>query len=465
MRIYSALFIFLLAFTAASAPLSAQTQAAQQAQAKSPEQEEIDKLTAENSLAEQRLKKELRLVSQEKDRLQVMLDKVSLENKLADEKRKLEIDAMEAEYQKLAEKNKLAAEKTRADMTAHTDDLQNISLENKISEEKNKKEVYLMSQRVDRFRAENDLKYEQMRELDIAGTKEKNAIDVELKRLDILERKLKMEKLVMDSRMDKLKSDLELRDKKEDWKKEANKDPVYLDRPFNNNKLVISDRRISLNGPIFTGVADFVTDRIHYFNNISSSPVFIVIDRSPGGSVMEGYRILKAMQASRAPVYVVVKSFAASMAAAIATLADKAYVYPNAIMLHHQMSTMNWGNMTQLKEQLELAKEWERRLAEPVAKKMGITLDQFRKKMYERNSDGDWQEFGDKAVENKWATSVVDEIEETGFTKNPDTLSGQDKSRFALDEKTDEKGQRYISLPRLEPFDFYFIYNPDRYYR
>jgi len=32
-------------------------------------------------------------------------------------------------------------------------------------------------------------------------------------------------------------------------------------------------------------------------------------------------------------------------------------------------------------------------------------------------------------------------------------------------EKTDEKGARYMSLPRLEPFDFYFIYNPDRYYR
>ena len=129
------------------------------------------------------------------------------------------------------------------------------------------------------------------------------------------------------------------------------------------------------------------------------------------------------------------------------------------------MSTMNWGNMTQLKEQLELAREWERRLHVPVAKKMGVTLDDFRKKMYEKNSDGDWEEFGDKAVAYHWATGVVDEIEETGFTKNPDDAQTQAKPAFTLDEKTDGKGQRYATLPRLQPFDFYYIYNPDRYYR
>jgi hypothetical protein len=69
-------------------------------------------------------------------------------------------------------------------------------------------------------------------------------------------------------------------------------------------------------------------------------------------------------------------------------------------------------------------------------------------------------------VEYKWATGVVDEIDETGFVKNPDTVeAAKAKPRLALEERTDEKGQRYVSLPRLEPFDFYFIYNPDRYYR
>lgn len=133
--------------------------------------------------------------------------------------------------------------------------------------------------------------------------------------------------------------------------------------------------------------------------------------------------------------------------------------------LHHQMSTMNWGNMTQFNEQLDLAREWERRLMLPVPQKMGIPTEDFRKKMYEKNSDGDWEEFGDRAVEYKWATSVVDRIEETGLVKNPDYESPAMAKRSALDENTDEKGQRCMALPRLQPFDFYFSYNPDKYYR
>jgi ATP-dependent Clp protease protease subunit len=515
MNFFFSCFISFLIVLSAALPLRAQTEpaaadqgAAKRVQGQSAEQSELGKLTTENLLEDQKNQKKLKQLNGEKDalaaqyeldmqkqkskvseleaelyrvgtenklsaekqlkavsELQAQLDKVTLDNKLADEKRKAEIAALETEYETLLAQNKLMAEQSAAKLFKQNDELQKLGLDNKISEEKNKKAIYLISQKLDNLRAENDLKAEQQRELLMADNKERNDIDMGVKRLDLEERRLKIEKMVMDSRMDLLKSDLEMRDRKAEWKKEANKEPVYLDKPFSNKKLVISDRRISMNGPIFDGVADYVSQRIHYYNNISSSPVFIVIDYCPGGSVMEGYRILKAMQASRAPVYVVVKSFAASMAATITTLADKSYVYPNAIILHHQMSTMNWGNMTQLKEQLELAKEWERRLAVPVAKKMGITLDDFRKKMYEKNSDGDWEEFGDKAVNYNWATSVVDEIDETGFIKNPDAVETPAKPVFTLDEKTDEKGQRYVTLPRLQPFDFYYIYNPDRYYR
>ena len=483
--------ILSLALASAALPLGAQTgaaapersKAAAAATTQTPDELELARLTTENMLADQKVQKKLKQINGEKEAVMAQYDldlqkqkakfadleaelyQLTTKNKLSAEKQLAAMAAVQEQLDKATIENKLADEKRRAEVARLETEYQTISGENKIAEERNKKAVYELSQRIDKLKAENDLKAEQQREVLMADNKEKNDIDLEIKRLDLAERQLKIEKMKMDSRMDKLKSDLELRARKADWKKEANKDPIYLDRPFSNNKLVISDRRISMNGPIFEGVADYVSERIHYFNNISTSPVFLVIDNSPGGSVMEGYRILKAMEASRAPVYVVVKSFAASMAAAITTLADKSYVYPNAIILHHQMSTMNWGNMTQLKEQLELAKEWERRLAVPVAKKMGISLEDFRKKMYEKNSDGDWEEFGDKAVGYHWATSVVDEIDETGFTKNPDAADSQVKAPFTLDEKTDEKGQRYVSLPRLQPFDFYYIYNPDRYYR
>ena len=496
----------------AAAPALAPPFAPATAQNMPPEQAELRKLSTDNMIADQKTKKKLQQLNDEKEALRAQyeldqqkqktkvadldaelyrlstdnkiaseknqaavkllleqLEKTTLENKLADEKHKTEIDSLETEYQLLASQNKLMAEQSKALMQKQSDELQKLGLENKTADENSKKAIAMLSQQLDKLKASNDLKTEQQRELSIADYKERNAIDLESKRLDLAERRLKIEKMTADSRMTQLDSDLELRGKKEEWKKEANADPVYLPQPFQDGRLVVSDRRIALNGPIFNASADEVTDRIHYFNNISTAPVFIVIDNSPGGSVMAGYRILKAMQASKAPVDVVVKSFAASMAAVITTMAERSYVYPNAIILHHQMSSMNWGNMTQLKEQLEMARQWEQRLHVPVAKKMGVSMDEFRKMMYEKNSDGDWQEFGDKAVDYKWATSVVDRIEETGLIKNPDAEPEAKPAKRAyygeLDEKTDDKGQRYAQLPRLDPYDFYFIYNPDRYYR
>ena len=455
------------------------------------EQAELAKLTAENQLADQMLKKKLQQVNADRDELKAQYDlelqkqktrtaeleaelaRAASENKLAEEKRKADIAKFETEYQKLASQNKLSAEQAKALTAAQGDELAKLTLENKLAEEKNKKLMAELALRIATLKAENDLSAEQQRSGVLADSKEKNAIDLELKRLDLEERKLKIEKMALDARMSRLSSDLELRNRKAEWKKESNAEPVYTDQPFKAGKLTVSDRRIPLNGPIYDGVGDYVTERINYFNNISTQPIFLVIDYSPGGSTAEGYSILKAMESSRAPVYVVVKSMAASMAAVIATMAERSYAYPSAKILHHQPSGMMYGNMTQRKEQLEFAKEWDKRLNAPVAKKMGLSMEEFRKKMYEKNSDGDWIEFGDKAVDYKWVTGTVDKVEETGVFKNPDERNGRRSAERMesggteekLEEKKDDKGISFVTLPRLKPFDFYFIYNPDNYYR
>ena len=419
--------------------------------------DEKDEFKAQYDLVLQKRKNEV--VNMEADYTRLVL-----ENKFYAEKAQSELNPTRAELDKLGFENKLSDEKLKALTAGESAELQKLMLANKITDEESKKTLKEMSLQLASLKLANDVQAERLREETMAEAKEKNEIDLQLKRMDLKERQLRFEKNLLEARMARLDADLTLRGKKEEWKREANTEPRYLDKPFADGQLVISDRRIALNGPIVSKTAGNVTDRIHYFNNISTAPIFIVIDSSPGGSVMAGYRILKAMKASRAPVYVVVKSFAASMAATITTLADRSYVYPNAIILHHQMSTMNWGNMTQLKEQLELAREWERRLMMPIAERMGITMEALRKKMYEKSSDGDWEEFGDKAVGYKWATSVVDNIEETGLVKNPDYEPAA-AAKHQLEEKTDDKGQPYVTLPRLQPFDFYFIYNPDKYYR
>ncbi len=256
----------------------------------------------------------------------------------------------------------------------------------------------------------------------------------------------------------------------------ADAKPVYLKNPLKDNgMLIISDRRIPLNGLITTSTADFVTARIQYWNNKDRTlPIFIVIDGSPGGSVMAGYRILRAMESSDAPIHVVVKSFAASMAAGITTLAHESYAYPNAVILHHQISSLVMGqlNLTQQREFHQESERWWARLGTPIANKMGVSTDELIKKMYAHNSNGDWSEFAEDAQKLKWVNHIVRGIDETSFNKDPDTLpnptvpsSVPARPNAALTEEIDANGKPFVWLPRLDPKDVYFLYNPDGYYR
>lgn len=250
----------------------------------------------------------------------------------------------------------------------------------------------------------------------------------------------------------------------------ADAKPVFLKNPLKDNgTLVVSDRRIPLNGLITTTTADFITSRIQYWNNKDRElPIFIVIDACPGGSVMAGYRILKAMESSDAPIHVVVKSFAASMAAAITTLAKESYAYPNAVILHHQISSVVMAqlNLTQQREFHEESQRWWARFGTPIASKMGITPDDFIKKMYAQSSSGDWSEFGEQAKDLKWVNHIVNGIDETSFTKDPDSVeSTKVAKQAAYTEEVDASGKPFVWLPRLNPKDVYFLYNSDDYYR
>jgi|GEM_PF-3541051 len=258
----------------------------------------------------------------------------------------------------------------------------------------------------------------------------------------------------------------------------------YPDEPFQEGVLRVSLRRIELNGPILEGAADYVCQRIDYFNNQSNKPIFLVIDSCPGGSIIEGFQIVQSIEKSEAPVHVVVKRFAASMAAIITTLADHSYCYPDAIILHHQASTLMYGNGRAIKDQTRQLKEMSSRLIGPVAEKQGLSEEEFVDLMYKNRTSGDWDLFGDQAVQRKWVNSIVTTIREEGIRNRPTgtrkppslrSLLGKQSSEVVtgyleryevtLSEETDEKGRRFVLLPRLSPVDAWMIYSPDGYYR
>ena len=276
----------------------------------------------------------------------------------------------------------------------------------------------------------------------------------------------------------RLSNEIQRFQKEDEARKVASKaKPKYLKDPLVDGVLYISDRRIAFNGAVTEQLADYVCTRIAFYNNQSSEfPIFIVVDNSPGGSVAAGYQIQKAMAASKAPVHVVVKGFAASMTAVICTLAERSYCYPNTILLHHQASNVVRGNMTVLKEQIDFTNQWFERLATPVAKKMGLSLQDFVKQMYSNDSTGDWTAFGDKAKELKWVDNVIERIEETAVldllpvpvapTAMPTPQPPTRTEISGVTSRVDDKGRPYFELPALaNPFDAWWLYDPQGLYR
>lgn len=242
----------------------------------------------------------------------------------------------------------------------------------------------------------------------------------------------------------------------------------YLKEPFVDGTLYISDRRIDFNGPVTNSLAEHVTERLYFYNNQSTEyPIFIVIDDSPGGSAFAGYQILKAMESSKAPVYVVVKGMAASMAAIITTLAPNSFCYENTIILHHQASSGVSGNMTVMSEQYKSTKEWISRLFKPVCEKIGKTEEEFVKDMYKHFSTGDWAAWGSDAVKMRWVNNIANRMVETSIIKKPQKIEAIPQLIIIPvgEEKTDECGSAFIELPPLAPGDAWLIYDPKNRYR
>ena len=393
-------------------------------------------------------------------------DLISMKSSIRSEKFKIELIDMKEERERLSATASLLKEQLNAELLQSKLELDRMGAE---IDRMNKEMLLERTRSGQKLQTElADLKMQEER-LKAAAAVTQKEMEAELATLRLSDTRLKLRRAELEMNVIELQSKLASREVEDAIGDQVytTAEQMYLKEPYVDGTLRISDRRIAMNGIVWSGLAVHISERINYFNNESTEfPIFIVIDSSPGGSVMSGYKILKAMEGSEAPVYVVVKSYAASMAAAIATLAERSYAFPNAIVLHHQISGgMLMGNLTQQRENVTQMEQWWQRVAKPIAEKMGLSIEEFTSLMYENDSDGDWMEFADKAVEYKWIDSVVDRIWEMSIDRNPDRYGNQIMANAPLEERLDESGEMYVRLPRLDPYDVYFLHSPDGYYR
>lgn len=420
---------------------------------------ENSKLTLQNLIKTERYEMALEKLEQEKEQL-------LLENELQSEKNRQALSQLMAEKEKLLLENEIQAAR-QAQTVADLEALKNrLELKNQINEQKQKLLLTEMEKEHSKIALKNALQEEKNKQQELV-------IQTETARLTLEMAKLEFEKAKKTARLEELTEKIAKREQEEIWESQVNEPQPYLNEPFKEGELIISDRRIELDTVIIPGISEYVIERIHYYNNKSTEyPIFLVIDRCYGGSVMEGAKIVEAMEDSQAPIYVVVKSFAASMAAVITAFADRSYAYPHAIIIHHQMISFAFGNKKQLEEQLQVAEEWTERIMKPIADKMGITMEAFVEGMYKKSSTGNWREFADEAVKLKWIDAIADRIQDTSYSKKPleeeEEISEEDGTLLSseyLHEKIDQHEQPYLKLPHLGALDLYFLYNPDNYYR
>lgn len=404
-------------------------------------------------------------LDKETQKLQKKMRKLELEKRLRELEFEKSISEKRIKLSNIELETALKTKEKEKEDKKILDKIKESELKLKILEQKHKAKTIKMRLKLESLALENKRLAEKFK-------KDSQTLLEEQLKNKIEKEKLALEQMKYKFKLDELETNLVYREKEKDWDSKTNKNIKYRKQPFENGVLHISDRRIEINGAIVYGSADYITERIYYFNNKSEEyPIFLVIDRSPGGSVMEGYRILKAMEASKAPIHVLVKSYAASMAAIITSLAEHSYAYDSAIILHHQPSGLSYGNLATQEKGIKKLQEWAKRLLLPIAKKMGITLENFYKEMYKKDPNGNWEEFGDKALTLKWVNNIAYKVAEEGIIESPDIKAQKrennpHKNRAVWDgvfSEKESKAKGTKKLPKLDAFDFYFIYGNKQY--
>ncbi|MDR2401964.1 MAG: ATP-dependent Clp protease proteolytic subunit [Cytophagales bacterium] len=280
------------------------------------------------------------------------------------------------------------------------------------------------------------------------------------------------EKKNLEAAIELAKREMELKNIKHAREQIVEDDKIeYLDDPLlENGTLVLSDRQILLDFAITASTAEKIEQDIDFFNNKNDKqPIFLIIDRCHGGMTDAGSIILDKINNSKAPVYVVVKRCAASMAAIITTLARRSFCFKNTVFIHHQPFRpyiLTQMNVREHEEALKSIREIWERIVGPVAEKMGIGLKTFMKRMYEKNSQGDWIEFGDKAKKLNWVDNVITNIRDTSVKTKFDDQISKDKKSIKENLTNKENLTKFVKAQNesneFSPNDCCYMYIPEK---
>ena len=156
---------------------------------------------------------------------------------------------------------------------------------------------------------------------------------------------------------------------------------------------------INLHGPInSTNVENFMEE----FKSSNKTNLIVHIN-SPGGSVMEGNKIITLLQ--QQPVICVAEK-AYSMAFAILQACQCRFVLRHSTLMQHQMSTMLMDEIEKINSYVAFLNEISNDLIEFQSERIGISPEEFKEKIL-----NDWWMTAKGAVEQNCADDVLFSID------------------------------------------------------
>lgn len=157
---------------------------------------------------------------------------------------------------------------------------------------------------------------------------------------------------------------------------------------INNKQLKVIDLNLKrgtvvmLNTDVNTQSANAVIEGIRSANkNSPGRPIFLLID-SPGGSVLDGARMISAMQASKAPVYTVCLQICASMAAMTLQYGKLRYAVDRSIVMFHPASVggIVQGELDKVVSRFSFLQRYVDKMDHYTAARAGLSYEQFKAK-------------------------------------------------------------------------------------
>ena len=159
------------------------------------------------------------------------------------------------------------------------------------------------------------------------------------------------------------------------------------------------DNMIYLKGSVDEENVGNVVKRLHLSE---SDKIYLYLD-TPGGSVIDGYSIVDAIETvAHNKTIECVAETAISMGFVIFQHCPIRNIRPGAVLMQHQMSMGLKGTLESVKSKLEFAIEMDDILSQKQAEKLGLELEDFKRK-----TQDDWWMFGEKALHNKAADKMV----------------------------------------------------------